>query len=72
MGDISLRLVVIVIGNKILHRIVGEKFPELRAKLGRQGLIVGQNQSGPVHLLNNRCHREGLTGTGHTQQGLLP
>ena len=41
MGNIGFRLVVIVVTDKILHRVVGEKFPELAAQLGRQRLIMG-------------------------------
>ena len=41
VGDIGLGLVVVVVGNKILHRVVREKFPEFAAQLGRQRLIMG-------------------------------
>ena len=63
---------VIIVGNEIFHRIVGKKFPELAAKLGGQGLVVGQHQGGPVQLFDHRGHGEGLTGAGNTQQRLLP
>ena len=65
MSNVGFRLVVIVIGNEILNRIIGEEFPELRTKLGSKGLIMGKNQCGAVQLFNNRCHSEGLTGTGY-------
>ncbi len=71
VGDIGLRLVVIVVGNEIFHRVFREKLPELAAKLGSQGLIVRQHQSRPVHLLDDGGHGEGLAGAGNTKKGLL-
>ena len=67
MGNIRLRLVVIVVGNEVLYHIFWKKLPELRAQLGRQGLVVGQHQSWPVELRNNRGHGKGLAGAGDTQ-----
>lgn len=37
--DIRFRLIVIIIGNEIFHRTVGEERPELRAELRRQRLL---------------------------------
>ena len=71
MGNICLRLIIIIVGDEILHRIVGEKLPELAAKLGRQRLVVGKHQGGPVYLFDHRCHGEGLAGAGNTQKCLL-
>ena len=71
MGDIGLRLVVVVVGHEILHRVVGEEFLELGAQLGGQGLVVGQHQGGTLHLLDDLGHGEGLARAGDAQQGLL-
>ena len=71
MGDVGLRLVVVVVGDEILHRIVGEKFPELGAQLGGQSLVVGQHQGGALDLLNDLGHGEGLARAGDAQQSLL-
>ena len=71
MGDIGLRLIIIVIGDKILHSVVGEKLLELRAQLGCQGLVVGQHQRGPLDGLDDLGHGESLAGTGDAQQHLL-
>ena len=35
-----------------------------------QRLIVAENESGLAHILNDICHREGLTRTSYTQQHL--
>ena len=71
MWDIGLRLVVVVIGHEVLHRVVGEELLELLAQLGRQGLVVGQHQGGPLDGLDDLGHGEGLAGAGDTQQHLL-
>ena len=64
MRDIGLRLVVIVVGDKILHGVVREKLLEFRTKLGRQSFIVGQHQRRPLDLLNDLGHGVGLAGAG--------
>jgi len=69
-GDVGFGLVVIVVGNKILHRIVREERAELSAELGRQRLIVGQHQRGAVAPGDHVGHGKGLAAAGHTQQGL--
>ena len=71
VGNVCLRLIVIVIGNEVFHRIVGKKLPEFAAKLSSQGLIVSQHQGGTVHLFDDGGHGEGLAGAGDTQQGLF-
>ena len=71
VGDISLWLVVIVVGDKVFHRVVGEKFLELRAQLGRQCLVMGQHQGGALDLLDDLGHGKGLAGAGDAQQHLL-
>ena len=68
--DISLGLVVVVVGNEVFHRVLREELPELGAKLGRQGLVMGQHQCGPVDLGNHVGHGKSLAAAGHTQQGL--
>ena len=68
--DVGFGLVIIVVGNKILHRIVREERAELGAELGRQRLIMGQHQRGAVAPGRSRWHGKGLAAAGHTQQGL--
>ena len=71
MGDIGLRLVVVVVGDEVLHRVVGEELLELGAQLGRQSLVVGQHQGGALDLLDDLGHGKGLAGAGDAQQHLL-
>ena len=72
MGDIRLRLVVVVVGHEILHGVVGEELPELLAQLGGQRLVVGQHQRGAVDLLDDLGHGVGLSGAGDALEHLLP
>ena len=71
VGDIRLRLVIVIIGHEVFHRVFGEKLLELRAQLGSQRLVVGQHQRGAVDPLDDRGHGKGLAAAGHAQQRLL-
>ena len=69
--DIGFRLIIIVIADEKLHRVVGEKLPKFRAKLGGQRFIVGQHQGRSLHLLDDIGHSEGFARAGDAQQRLL-
>ena len=71
IGDISLRLIVIVIGYKVFYRVVGEEFLELTAKLGSESFIVGKDQGRTVDFDDDIGHGKSFTGAGHTHQRLL-
>ena len=58
-------LVVIVIGHKILHGILREKFLELAVQLGSKGFIVRDYQSGLVKLLDHVCHGKCLSWSSY-------
>ena len=70
--DIGFRLVIVVIGNKVLHRVFGKEFLKLAVELGRQRLVGRQHQRGASHLRDDIGHGEGLAGAGHAQQYLMP
>ena len=69
-GDVSLRLVIIIIGNEVLHRRIGEEPLELGAELGRQRLVVGQHQRGLLDPFDDLGHGVGLAGARDAQQHL--
>ena len=71
MGNVGLRLVVVVVADKVLCCIVGEEPFELVVELGGKGLVVRDHQCWPVHSLNHLGHGEGLAATGHPKQGLV-
>ena len=60
VGDIRFRLIIIVIGNKIFHRVIREKLTELRTELGGEGLIMSQHQRRSVQFFDNGRHGKGL------------
>ena len=72
VGDVGLRLIIIVIRYEVFHGVLREELPEFRAKLSRQRLVMRQNQSRPIELFNHRGHGEGLARAGDAQQSLLP
>ncbi len=71
MRDVRLRLIIVVIRDKILDRVFREKLLELAAQLRRKGLIVRQNKCRPVDAGDDVCHREGLAGAGDAEQHLF-
>ena len=68
---IGLGLIVIVVGDEIFDRVVGEEGFELPVELRRQGLVGRQNQGGPVGAGDHLRHGEGLARAGHAQQHLI-
>ena len=67
---IGLRLVIIIVGHKILDSVFREELLEFSVKLCRQCFIVCQYQRRLVQSLNDIRHGECLTGTGDTKQRL--
>ena len=70
-GNVSFRLIIVIIGDKIFHSVFREKFAKLAAQLRRQCFIVRQNQRWTVHLFDHVCHSEGFAGAGHAHQNLF-
>ena len=71
MGDVGLRLIVIIVGNEVFHRVFGEKLAEFRTELGGKRLVVRQNQRRTVQLFNDRGHGEGLAGACDAEKHLF-
>ena len=70
-GHVGLGLVVVVVGDEILHGVVWKEFLELAVKLGCQRLVVGHDDRWPLNLLNHIGDGERFTGAGYPQQGLV-
>ena len=68
---IGFRLVVVVVGNEVLHGVLREELLELPVQLGRQRLVGRHDDGGPPGLLDHVGHGEGLAGPGYPQQGLV-
>ena len=68
--DVGLGLVVVVVGDEVLHGVAGEVGAELVAQLRGQRLVVGDDQRRPLDGLDRRRHRHRLAGTGRAEQRL--
>ncbi|MNL52937.1 hypothetical protein D3C87_1761480 [compost metagenome] len=68
---IGFGLVVVVIGNEILHGIVREERLEFAVQLSGQGFVRRQHQGWTLHLSDHVGDAEGLARAGHTEQRLV-
>ena len=71
MGEISLRLVIVIIADKVFYRTIRKELLELGAELSCQCLVVTDDQGRPAYPLNNVSHGEGLPAAGNPQQRLV-
>ena len=71
MRNVRFRLVIIVIGYKVFHRVFRKEFLELAAQLCGQRLVMSQNDGRFLYFFNDLCHGVRLPGTGHTKHGLF-
>ena len=70
--DVGLGLVVVEVGNEILHRVVREELPELRVELRRERLVVRHHERGPPEIPDDVGGREGLARAGDAEERLVP
>ncbi len=68
---IGFGLVVVVVGNEILHGVVREKRLEFAIQLRGQGLVRCQHQRRTLDLGNHVGDAERLARAGHPEQGLV-
>ena len=71
LRNVGLGLVVIVVGDKIDHRVMREELLELACKLRGERLVGSHHQRGLAQRLDGLCHGECLTGAGDAQQHLI-
>src|SRR5205823_10166041 len=71
LGDVRLGLVVVVVGDEVLDGAVREELPELVAELGRERLVVGDDERRPADLLDRPRHRRRLAGAGRADERLV-
>ena len=64
LGNIGLRLVVVVVGDEVLHRVLGKQPLELPIKLGRQCFIGSDHQGGLLDRGYGVCHGKSFARTG--------
>ena len=68
--NVGFGLVVVVVGDKVLHGVVGEETLELAIELRRQRLVRRQDDGGALRGLDHLGHGVGLAGTGDAEQHL--
>ena len=68
---IGFGLVIVIVGNKILNRIVRKEIPQFRVKLCCQCLVVSQHQARFPGLSNHIGHSECLAAASRPQQRLI-
>ncbi len=67
---VGLRLVIVVVGNEILHRISREEFAHFAIELRGKCLVGREDDRGPLHALDDVGHRVGLAGARDAEQNL--
>ena len=74
LRDVGLGLVVVVVGDEVLHRVVRQQLTELSGHLGGQGLVRLKDEGGALDLLDEPGGRRGLAGSRGAKQDdvLLP
>ena len=60
LRDVRFRLVVVVVGDEILHGVAGEERLELAVQLGGQRLVGRDHEGGPAQPGDHVGQREGL------------
>lgn len=70
-GHIGFRLVVVVVGDEIFHRILREKLFHLAVELRRQRLVRRQHHGRPIQIGYHVGDGECLARTGDPQQRLV-
>ena len=69
-GDVGLGLVVVVVADEVLDPVLREELLELRRQLRGEALVRGQDQRGPLHLLDRPGDGGALAAAGDAQQRL--
>ena len=68
--DVGFRLVVVVIGDEIFHRVVGEERLELAVELRRQSFVRREDQRRALRRLDHLGHGEGFARAGDAKKNL--
>ena len=68
LRDVRLGLVVVVVGDEVLDRVVGQHLAQLVGELGGERLIRQHDEHRPLQPLRDPGHRGGLAGAGRAEQ----
>src|SRR5215471_655536 len=69
--DVGFWLIVIVVADKILHRIMRKELRKFAVELRCQRLIGGKDQGRLLHSRDHRGHGVRLPRPGHSEEGLV-
>ena len=69
--DVGLRLVVVVVGDEVLDRVLGEEALELAVELRGERLVGREDQRRALRRGDDIGHREGLARAGDAEQHLV-
>jgi hypothetical protein len=72
LRNVGLRLVIVVIRDEVLDGVLREERFELPIELGRQRLVMGENERRPPQGRDDRGDRDGFSGAGHAEQRVVP
>ena len=70
-GNISFRLIIVVVRNEVDHGIVRKELLELGCELSRERLVRSQDERRTLDGFDRLCDRIGLSGPRYTEQGLV-
>ena len=68
LRDVRLGLVVVVVGDEVLHRVARHQLAELLGQLGGEGLVRRDDQGRPLQLLDEPGGGRALAGAGGAEQ----
>ena len=71
LQNIRLRLIIIIVTDKVFNGIMGKKIFKLPKELGCQGFVRGNHKGRSLNLCNDIGYREGLAGTGNSEEHLM-
>ncbi len=69
-GDVGLGLVVVVIGDEVLHRVLGKELRELPIELRGERLVVRHHERRHLGVGYQVRHGKGFARTGNALEGL--
>ena len=72
LRHIGFRLIIVVVGDEVLDRVVGQQLSELVGQLRGQSLVRRHDQRRSLHLLDEPCRRRRLARTGGAEEDDVP
>ena len=69
-GNVGFGLIVVIVGDVVLHRVVGEEALHLGVELGRQRFVVGKDKGGFTNIGNDVGDGEGFSRACHAEEHL--